>query len=264
MVSVSTSTSVVISGVSRGLGAALARRFAALGHPVAGRGRDRDREALDRLRADLGEGHLITVTDVTDADAVERWAGETVRRLGAPALVVANAGYISPPGPGCGRPARQTSAPPSMSTSSASTHPRTNARPPAAASRRSARLRTGSKGHGSRRVHPGRAAGPTPQGPVSVLRAARPLTEHYSDLVRVALMEARPAGLHTRQLVAATRLTKWQVTRGIRHLRDVGAAEHLTPIIWHRRHGYMFPGAPRTGSSTRRSSSSRSSAASPG
>ncbi|MFD8381701.1 hypothetical protein ACFV2X_24710 [Streptomyces sp. NPDC059679] len=71
-------------------------------------------------------------------------------------------------------------------------------------------------------------------------RAARPLTEHYSDLVRVALMEARPAGLHTRQLVAATRLTKGQVTRGVRHLRDVGAAEHLTPIIWHHRHGYMF------------------------
>ncbi|MET9543717.1 hypothetical protein ABZY36_00145 [Streptomyces sp. NPDC006627] len=44
-------------------------------------------------------------------------------------------------------------------------------------------------------------------------------------------MEARPAGLHTYQLMLATRLTRSQVARGVRHLRDVGAAEHLTPII---------------------------------
>ena len=42
-------------------------------------------------------------------------------------------------------------------------------------------------------------------------REARPLAEHYGDLVRVALMEARPAGLHTYQLMAATRLTCSQV-----------------------------------------------------
>ncbi|MFI6422829.1 hypothetical protein ACIBG6_36240 [Streptomyces sp. NPDC050842] len=71
-------------------------------------------------------------------------------------------------------------------------------------------------------------------------RQTRPLAEHYGDLVRVSLMEARPAGLQTRQLVSATRLTKSQVARGVRHLRDVGAAEHLTPIIWRRRDGYMF------------------------
>ncbi|MFF1511933.1 hypothetical protein [Streptomyces sp. NPDC058326] len=71
-------------------------------------------------------------------------------------------------------------------------------------------------------------------------REARPLEEHYGDLVRVALMEARPSGLQTRQIITATALTKSQVERGIRHLRDVGAAEHLTPIIWRRRDGYMF------------------------
>ncbi|GGP72994.1 hypothetical protein [Streptomyces sindenensis] len=57
-------------------------------------------------------------------------------------------------------------------------------------------------------------------------------------------MEARPAGLQTRQLVAATRLTPSQVARGVRHLRDVGAAEHLTPIIWRRRDGYLFSDEP--------------------
>lgn len=73
---------------------------------------------------------------------------------------------------------------------------------------------------------------------------ATPLSTHYGDLVRVALMEARPAGLQTRQLVAATRLTPSQVARGVRHLRDVGAAEHLTPIIWRRRDGYLFSDEP--------------------
>ncbi|MFB8125738.1 hypothetical protein ACFVG1_24855 [Streptomyces bacillaris] len=75
-------------------------------------------------------------------------------------------------------------------------------------------------------------------------RESRPLAEHYGDLVRVALMEARPSGLQTRQLITATRLTKSQVERGIRHLRDVGASEHLTPIIWRRRDGYMFSDDP--------------------
>ncbi|WP_257585901.1 MULTISPECIES: hypothetical protein [unclassified Streptomyces] len=75
-------------------------------------------------------------------------------------------------------------------------------------------------------------------------RPAQPLSEHYGDLVRVALMEARPAGLHTVQLVAATRLKKSQVQRGMRHLRDVGAAENLTPVIWRRKDGYMFSDDP--------------------
>jgi len=75
-------------------------------------------------------------------------------------------------------------------------------------------------------------------------RTGQPLDEHYGDLVRVALMEARPTGLHTIQLVAATRLKKFQVQRGIRHLRDVGAAENLTPIVWRRKDGYMFSDDP--------------------
>ncbi|MGW1077064.1 hypothetical protein [Streptomyces sp. NPDC002537] len=73
---------------------------------------------------------------------------------------------------------------------------------------------------------------------------ARPVAEHYGDLVRAALLEARPVGLHSRQLVAATCLTPSRVARGIEHLRDVGAAEHLTPIIWCRKDGYMFSDEP--------------------
>lgn len=64
-------------------------------------------------------------------------------------------------------------------------------------------------------------------------REARPLAEHYGDLVRVALMEARPAGLHTYQLMAATRLTRSQVGRGMRThgrpSRPAGSTELRTP-----------------------------------
>lgn len=45
-------------------------------------------------------------------------------------------------------------------------------------------------------------------------------------------------------VVAATRPTPSQVARGVRHRRDVGAAEHLTPIIWRRRDGYLFSDEP--------------------
>ncbi|MBT2458744.1 MULTISPECIES: SDR family oxidoreductase [unclassified Streptomyces] len=93
---------VVVSGVTKGLGRALIRRFAALGHPVAGCGRDA--EALagleTELEAELGEGrHRLDRVDVTDAGQVEAWAEAVRRELGAPGLVIANAGAINAPAP---------------------------------------------------------------------------------------------------------------------------------------------------------------------
>ncbi len=70
------SRNVLISGVTRGLGRAMARRFAALGHRVAGCGRSP--EHLASLAAELGDGHRLAAVDVTDAAAVEAWA----RQLG--------------------------------------------------------------------------------------------------------------------------------------------------------------------------------------
>ncbi|MGQ4381719.1 hypothetical protein ACN6K9_006472 [Streptomyces sp. SAS_267] len=55
---------------------------------------------------------------------------------------------------------------------------------------------------------------------------------------------ARPACAPAEQLVAATRLSPSQIARGVRHLRDVGASEHLTPIIWRRKDGYLFSDDP--------------------
>lgn len=61
-----------------------------------------------------------------------------------------------------------------------------------------------------------------------------------ADRIRVALFEARPAGLAFRQLVAATRLSPYQVRRGLAELRDIAAAEHLPPLIWTPADGYQF------------------------
>ena len=76
-------------------------------------------------------------------------------------------------------------------------------------------------------------------------------------------MEARPAGLHTYRLMAAARPTRSQVGRGIRHVRDVVAAENLTPITWTRRTASCSPTTPRTEWSTTSGNAGRSSTASP-
>jgi hypothetical protein len=56
----------------------------------------------------------------------------------------------------------------------------------------------------------------------------------------VCAEQARPAGLTTRQLVAATRLSLAQVRRGIGYLRDFLATQHLQPLIWTRAEGYRL------------------------
>ncbi|MEV0237500.1 hypothetical protein [Nonomuraea sp. NPDC050786] len=49
------------------------------------------------------------------------------------------------------------------------------------------------------------------------------------DQVRLALLEARPAGLAARQLVGAPKLSLYQVRKGILYIREVSAMAHLTP-----------------------------------
>lgn len=83
----------VISGVTRGLGRALATRLEERGHRVVGCGRSA--EHIASLQAELGLEHLLQVVDVVDVAAVERWAGEVIDQLGAPDLLVNNAGVIN-------------------------------------------------------------------------------------------------------------------------------------------------------------------------
>ena len=84
---------VVITGVTRGLGRAMAEAFAKHGETVAGCGRS-DRE-ISRLSASFSPPHEFSVVDVTSDEAVAAWAREVVRKLGPPDLLLNNAAIIN-------------------------------------------------------------------------------------------------------------------------------------------------------------------------
>lgn len=78
------SKSIVITGVSSGVGLAAARAFLAGGYRVFGSIR---REAdAEQLRAELGPDFMPLLFDVTDAEAVARAAADVARALGAAPL----------------------------------------------------------------------------------------------------------------------------------------------------------------------------------
>lgn len=78
--------SVLITGVSRGLGRALAREFARAGQTVIG---------CARSRAELGPPHDFECLDVSDDAAVARWAQRVLAAHGAPEILVNNAGLMN-------------------------------------------------------------------------------------------------------------------------------------------------------------------------
>jgi NAD(P)-dependent dehydrogenase (short-subunit alcohol dehydrogenase family) len=83
---------VVVTGAARGLGSAIALAFAHAGASVAAI--DRDAEVLAQAAADAGEhaAALRIAVDVTDHDALDRAFGRIAAELGAPDVLVANAG----------------------------------------------------------------------------------------------------------------------------------------------------------------------------
>lgn len=84
---------ILITGVSRGLGHAMAAEFARLGHTVIGCGRDR--KAIAALHKQLGTPHRFDVVDVADDAAVQAWAAAVLQSHGAPGLLLNNAGIIN-------------------------------------------------------------------------------------------------------------------------------------------------------------------------
>jgi 3-oxoacyl-[acyl-carrier protein] reductase len=85
----------IVTGAGRGIGAAIAERLGADGMAVAclDINQETARETADRL---AGQG-LTTgafAADVSDEDAVERVVAEVVERLGAPTVLVNNAGVL--------------------------------------------------------------------------------------------------------------------------------------------------------------------------
>ena len=85
---------VVITGVSRGLGRAMALGFVADGWTVSGCGTDD--AALQSLAGELGQHHNLQACDVTDPAAVEEFASAVINHFGAPDLLVNNAATINP------------------------------------------------------------------------------------------------------------------------------------------------------------------------
>lgn len=81
---------VFVTGASSGLGAALARRYAARG-AVLGLAARRG-HLLEALAASLPGRHHAFALDVSDADALSHAASDFIERCGVPDIVIANAG----------------------------------------------------------------------------------------------------------------------------------------------------------------------------
>ncbi len=84
---------IVITGVTRGLGRAMAERFIALGHTVLGCGRNR--ELIADLRARYPKRHDFDEVDVLSDAQVQEWIGRLHKKCGAPDLLINNAAIIN-------------------------------------------------------------------------------------------------------------------------------------------------------------------------
>jgi 3-oxoacyl-[acyl-carrier protein] reductase len=91
-----TGRAVLVTGGSRGIGAAVARAFAQQGDRVAvhyGASPDKARAVAGALP---GDGHAVVGADLRDADAVEAMVDEAAARLGGIDVLVNNAGIFAP------------------------------------------------------------------------------------------------------------------------------------------------------------------------
>jgi NAD(P)-dependent dehydrogenase (short-subunit alcohol dehydrogenase family) len=85
---------VLVTGASRGIGAAVALAFAEQGDRVAVHYGRAD-EAAETVRAGLpGEGHVLVQADLTDPDAVRRMVDEAAEGLDGLDVLVNNAGVF--------------------------------------------------------------------------------------------------------------------------------------------------------------------------
>ena len=84
---------VCITGCSRGLGRAMAEKFAEEGWSVSGCARSSS--ALASLAEKLGEQHVFRVADVADDWAVRQFSREIIEAHGAPDLLLNNAALMN-------------------------------------------------------------------------------------------------------------------------------------------------------------------------
>jgi NAD(P)-dependent dehydrogenase (short-subunit alcohol dehydrogenase family) len=88
-----TGKTVLITGVTRGLGRAMVDEFARQGHTVLGCGRSQ--KGIEQLRRQFGPPHEFAVVDVASDQEVAAWAGRLLDSCGPPDLVLNNAGVIN-------------------------------------------------------------------------------------------------------------------------------------------------------------------------
>lgn len=84
---------VVITGVTRGLGRAMAEKFIELGHTVLGCGRSGAH--IEHLRSAFGPPHDFAVVDVCKELQVQAWALRLWSQYGPPDLLLNNAALVN-------------------------------------------------------------------------------------------------------------------------------------------------------------------------
>lgn len=84
---------IVITGVTRGLGGAMVEEFIRLGNIVAGCGRSA--KEIQRLANQFGAPHLFDAVDVVSDSDVKSWADRILSEKGAPDYLINNAGVIN-------------------------------------------------------------------------------------------------------------------------------------------------------------------------
>jgi len=90
------SRGVLVTGASRGIGAAVAAAFARSGDRVAVHYGTREEQAVELLASLPGDGHLVVGADLLDASAVRRAVDEVADGLGGIDVLVNNAGIFEP------------------------------------------------------------------------------------------------------------------------------------------------------------------------
>ena len=80
----------LVTGASRGIGAAIAKRLAENGFVVAGTATSES--GAQSIQATLGDGHLGLALQITDLVSIDRCVSQIVAQLGVPTVLVNNAG----------------------------------------------------------------------------------------------------------------------------------------------------------------------------
>ncbi|EMX0192962.1 SDR family oxidoreductase [Bacillus cereus] len=85
--------SVIITGVTQGLGRTMVDRFDELGWNIYGCGRSKDK--IEELKKQYSKIHDFQVIDVSDSQQVNNWANYILNRHTAPDMIINNASIVN-------------------------------------------------------------------------------------------------------------------------------------------------------------------------